>query len=155
MSYTQNLSEVQNQVDAGMHDFVRSLAQRTFEPPTIESFPIDGLSASSVGPQNFGKKVINPIAAISAMSMLLEQTGQPAAGARVHTNRVRRLWGDQGLPALKYAGFGKAVNITLGLPFVRTSVDHGTAFDLAGSGEADPGSLIAAVEMAARLTEPR
>jgi 4-hydroxythreonine-4-phosphate dehydrogenase len=65
------------------------------------------------------------------------------------------MYHDQGLPALKYAGFGKAVNITLGLPFVRTSVDHGTAFDLAGSGEADPGSLIAAVEMAATLTEPR
>ena len=59
MSYTQNLSEVQNQVDAGRHDFVRSLAQRTFEPPTIESFPIDGLSASSVGPQNFGNMPVD------------------------------------------------------------------------------------------------
>ena len=74
----------------------------------------------------------------------------PAAG---HKDAVLAMYHDQGLPALKYAGFGKAVNITLGLPFVRTSVDHGTAFDLAGSGEADPGSLIAAVEMAAKLTE--
>ena len=65
------------------------------------------------------------------------------------------MYHDQGLPVLKYAGFGRAVNITLGLPFVRTSVDHGTAFDLAGSGKADPGSLIAAAEMAARLTQPR
>ena len=63
------------------------------------------------------------------------------------------MYHDQGLPVLKHSGFGRAVNITLGLPFVRTSVDHGTAFDLAGSGEADPGSLIAAVEMAAKLTE--
>ena len=76
----------------------------------------------------------------------------PASG---HKDAILAMYHDQGLPALKYAGFGKAVNITLGLPFVRTSVDHGTAFDLAGSGEADPGSLIAAVEMAARLTEPR
>ena len=62
------------------------------------------------------------------------------------------MYHDQGLPVLKYAGFGQAVNVTLGLPFVRTSVDHGTAFDLAGSGQADPGSLYAAMEMAIRLT---
>jgi 4-hydroxythreonine-4-phosphate dehydrogenase len=65
------------------------------------------------------------------------------------------MYHDQGLPVLKYAGFGHAVNVTLGLPIVRTSVDHGTAFDLAGSGKADPGSLVAAVEMAARLTAAR
>ena len=65
------------------------------------------------------------------------------------------MYHDQGLPVLKYAGFGEAVNVTLGLPIVRTSVDHGTAFDLAGSGKADPGSLIAAVAMAAMLTESR
>ena len=65
------------------------------------------------------------------------------------------MYHDQGLPVLKYAGFGEAVNITLGLPIVRTSVDHGTAFDLAGSGKAEPGSLVAAVKMAAKLTEPR
>ena len=52
---------------------------------------------------------------------------------------------DQGLPVLKYAAFGKGVNITLGLPFVRTSVDHGTALDLAGTGKARSGSLHAAV----------
>jgi 4-hydroxythreonine-4-phosphate dehydrogenase len=72
-----------------------------------------------------------------------------------HKDAVLAMYHDQGLPVLKYAGFGEAVNITLGLPIVRTSVDHGTAFDLAGSGKADAGSLIAAVEMAARLTEPR
>jgi 4-hydroxythreonine-4-phosphate dehydrogenase len=51
------------------------------------------------------------------------------------------MYHDQGLPVLKHAGFGQAVNITLGLPFIRTSVDHGTALDLAGSGRADAGSL--------------
>ena len=61
---------------------------------------------------------------------------------------VLAMYHDQGLPVLKYASFGGGVNVTLGLPFIRTSVDHGTALDLAGSGRADPGSLFAAVEMA-------
>jgi 4-hydroxythreonine-4-phosphate dehydrogenase len=61
------------------------------------------------------------------------------------------MYHDQGLPVLKHSGFGHAVNITLGLPFVRTSVDHGTALDLAGSGKADGGSLAEALQMAARL----
>ena len=61
---------------------------------------------------------------------------------------VLAMFHDQGLPVLKYAGFGKAVNVTLGLPIVRTSVDHGTALDLAGTGKADAGSLIAAVALA-------
>ena len=54
---------------------------------------------------------------------------------------VVAMYHDQGLPVLKHTGFGRAVNITLGLPFIRTSVDHGTALDLAGSGKADAGSL--------------
>jgi 4-hydroxythreonine-4-phosphate dehydrogenase len=58
---------------------------------------------------------------------------------------------DQGLPVLKYAGFGEAVNVTLGLPFIRTSVDHGTALDLAGTGRARTGSFTAAFELAATL----
>jgi len=64
---------------------------------------------------------------------------------------VLAMYHDQGLPVLKYASFGGGVNITLGLPFIRTSVDHGTALDLAGTGKADPGSLIAAVNMAADM----
>ena len=72
----------------------------------------------------------------------------PAAG---HADAILAMYHDQGLPVLKHSGFGHAVNVTLGLPIVRTSVDHGTAFDLAGKGEADAGSLIAAVELAARL----
>jgi 4-hydroxythreonine-4-phosphate dehydrogenase len=61
---------------------------------------------------------------------------------------VLAMYHDQGLPVLKYASFGKGINVTLGLPFIRTSVDHGTALELAGTGRADPGSLIAAVEAA-------
>ena len=61
------------------------------------------------------------------------------------------MYHDQGLPVLKHASFGTAVNITLGLPIIRTSVDHGTALELAGTGKADPGSLVAAIEMAASL----
>jgi 4-hydroxythreonine-4-phosphate dehydrogenase len=64
---------------------------------------------------------------------------------------VLAMYHDQGLPALKYAGFGAAVNVTLGLPIIRTSVDHGTALALAGTGQADSGSLIAAVEQAITL----
>ena len=64
---------------------------------------------------------------------------------------VLAMYHDQGLPVLKYAGFGRAINITLGLPFIRTSVDHGTALDLAGTGRADVGSLQAAVELAQQL----
>jgi len=58
---------------------------------------------------------------------------------------------DQGLPVLKYKGFGASVNITLGLPFIRTSVDHGTAFDLAGTDQADAGSFYEALNTAITL----
>ena len=65
---------------------------------------------------------------------------------------VLAMYHDQGLPVLKYKGFGQAVNITLGLPIVRTSVDHGTALDLAATGKIDPGSLYAAIETALQIT---
>lgn len=64
---------------------------------------------------------------------------------------VMAMYHDQGLPVLKHAGFGHAVNITLGLPLIRTSVDHGTALDLAGTGKADSGSLQAAIGLAIEL----
>jgi len=66
---------------------------------------------------------------------------------------VLAMYHDQGLPVLKHVGFGQAVNVTLGLPIIRTSVDHGTAFDLAGSGKADTGSLKAALMMAVQMAE--
>ncbi len=71
-----------------------------------------------------------------------------------HGDAVLAMYHDQGLPVLKYSGFGKAVNITLGLPFVRTSVDHGTALDLAGTGEASISSLVEAIKMAIQYSSP-
>ena len=73
----------------------------------------------------------------------------PAAGDK---DAVLAMYHDQGLPVLKYAGFGTAVNVTLGLPIVRTSVDHGTALDIAGTGKADVSSLRAAVQLARTLS---
>jgi len=65
---------------------------------------------------------------------------------------VLAMYHDQGLPVVKHAGFERAVNVTLGLPFVRTSVDHGTALELAGTGRADAGSLAAAAQLAIELS---
>ena len=87
-----------------------------------------------------GIDVIGPLPADTAFT--------PAAGPK---DAVLAMYHDQGLPVIKYAGFGNAVNVTLGLPIIRTSVDHGTAFDIAGSGKADAGSLHAAVDLAADL----
>jgi 4-hydroxythreonine-4-phosphate dehydrogenase len=68
---------------------------------------------------------------------------------------VLAMYHDQGLPVLKYASFGSGVNVTLGLPIIRTSVDHGTALDLAGTGRADSGSLRTAIDMAAALARSK
>jgi len=84
-----------------------------------------------------GVKVRGPLPADTAFT--------PAAGPK---DAVLAMYHDQGLPVLKYAGFGHAVNVTLGLPIIRTSVDHGTALDIAGTGRADAGSMLAAVELA-------
>lgn len=80
---------------------------------------------------------------VSADTAFLDTAGKADA--------VLAMYHDQGLPVIKYAGFGKAVNITLGLPIVRTSVDHGTALALAGTGRADPASLGVALRYAAEL----
>jgi 4-hydroxythreonine-4-phosphate dehydrogenase len=68
---------------------------------------------------------------------------------------VLAMYHDQGLPVLKHAGFEQAVNISLGLPWPRVAVDHGTAFELAGTGRADPSSLFAAIDACTRLARPR
>jgi 4-hydroxythreonine-4-phosphate dehydrogenase len=87
--------------------------------------------------------------------------GPLPADTLFHPDRIKNydcifaLYHDQGLPVLKYASFGTGVNVTLGLPFIRTSVDHGTALELAGTGKADPGSLTAAIRMAATLATTR
>jgi 4-hydroxythreonine-4-phosphate dehydrogenase len=106
------------------------------EEQTIIAPAIDGLRAS-------GLKVTGPVPADTAFT--------PAAGRH---DAILAMYHDQGLPVLKYAGFGHAVNVTLGLPIVRTSVDHGTAFNIAGTGRADPGSLRAAIALAGSLGAP-
>ena len=68
---------------------------------------------------------------------------------------VLAMYHDQGLPVLKYASFGGGVNVTLGLPIIRTSVDHGTALDLAGTGNVNTGSMLAAIELAIELTRKK
>ena len=73
------------------------------------------------------------------------------AASLENTDAVISMYHDQGLPVLKSHGFGNTVNVTLGLPIIRTSVDHGTAFDLAGTGKADAGSMCAAVDLAIQL----
>ena len=85
-----------------------------------------------------GMRLSGPLPADTAFSQLQRQK----------TDAYLAMYHDQGLPVLKYAGFGEAVNITLGLPILRTSVDHGTALDLAGTGEAHASSLIAAIQQA-------
>ena len=88
-----------------------------------------------------GTQVVGPLPADTAF------TPHRLQGA----DAVLAMYHDQGLPVLKHTGFGRAVNVTLGLPFVRTSVDHGTALDLAGSGAADSGSLAAALALAGKM----
>jgi 4-hydroxythreonine-4-phosphate dehydrogenase len=94
--------------------------------------------------QENGMDVVGPVPADTAFT--------PVAGP---ADAVLAMYHDQGLPVLKYAGFGTSVNITLGLPIIRTSVDHGTALDIAGKGTADAGSMLAAVDMAAQLARAR
>jgi len=105
-------------------------------------------------------EVIGPVVeALRATGMALEgplpadTAFTPAALNR--SDAVLAMYHDQGLPVLKHAGFGHAVNLTLGLPTVRCSVDHGTALDLAGTGKADDGSLVAALETAIALVARR
>jgi 4-hydroxythreonine-4-phosphate dehydrogenase len=88
-----------------------------------------------------GMTLLGPLPADTAFT--------PAALA--DCDAVLAMYHDQGLPVLKHAGFGRAVNLTLGLPIVRTSVDHGTALDLAGTGKADPSSLEEALATALAL----
>ncbi len=106
--------------------------ERDVIEPVIQSCQEDGLD------------VVGPLPADTAFT--------PVAGP---ADAVLAMYHDQGLPVLKYAGFGTAVNVTLGLPIIRTSVDHGTALDIAGKGTADAGSMLAAVDMAAQLARTR
>ena len=97
--------------------------------------------------QNLKEKGINTIGPISADTAFIEKDGTKKADAFL------AMFHDQGLPVIKTMGFGETVNITLGLPFIRTAVDHGTAYDKAGLGSADESSLIAAMEMAFSMSK--
>ncbi len=103
-------------------------------------------------------EVINPVleqvraSGINAIGPLPADTAFTMEKLK-NADAVVAMYHDQGLPVLKHQSFGNAVNVTLGLPIVRTSVDHGTALDIAGKGIADPGSLIAAIRLAEELTK--
>jgi 4-hydroxythreonine-4-phosphate dehydrogenase len=104
------------------------------EEMTIISPALDGLRAR-------GLDLRGPVPADTAFT----------PGVLADADAVLAMYHDQGLPVLKHSGFGLAVNVTLGLPFIRTSVDHGTALDLAGTGRADAGSFLAAERLAQEL----
>lgn len=101
--------------------------------PVIEELNVEGM------------RITGPVPADSAF----------VPSALQGVDAVLAMFHDQGLPPIKHSGFANAVNVTLGLPLIRTSVDHGTALELAGTGRADVGSLRAAVALAAQLVEVR
>jgi 4-hydroxythreonine-4-phosphate dehydrogenase len=120
---------------------------------------VAGLNPHAGESGHLGREEIDVIAPVVAM---LVAEGMDLAGplpadtlftprALAGADAVLAMFHDQGLPVLKHASFGHAVNVTLGLPIVRTSVDHGTALDLAGSGEIDAGSIEAAVALAIEM----
>ncbi|MBA2650312.1 MAG: 4-hydroxythreonine-4-phosphate dehydrogenase PdxA [Legionella sp.] len=102
-------------------------------------------------------QTINPALAILKKEGIQVEGPLPADTMFIQKNcdAYVAMYHDQGLPVLKYAGFSQAVNITLGLPIIRTSVDHGTALDLAGKGLANSGSLLAAVNSAIQMAQKR
>ena len=102
---------------------------------------IDSINPALDNLRQQGMKLLGPLPADTAFT--------PRALEGV--DAVLTMYHDQGLPVLKHICFGQAVNITLGLPFIRTSVDHGTALDLAGSGQCDSGSLMSAIQYARKL----
>ena len=102
---------------------------------------IDVISPAIQRMRERGIQVTGPLPADTAfVPQMLEQC-----------DAVLAMYHDQGLPVIKHAGFERTVNITLGIPILRTSVDHGTALDLAGTGRADPRSLMAAIELASQI----
>ena len=124
---------------------------------------VSGLNPHSGESGHLGREeieVIEPvIRALATEGLLLE--GPIPADTLFVPDRLARadcalaMFHDQGLPVLKYASFGRGVNVTLGLPLVRTSVDHGTALDLAGTGRAEAGSLIEALHLAIGIAHAR
>jgi 4-hydroxythreonine-4-phosphate dehydrogenase len=176
MFYSEALRVVLATVHVPLADVPRLLTKRLMEG-TIElaawelprfGFPKPKIAVAGLNPHAgehglFGAEEENAIApAIAACRAQGVEVSGPFPGDTVFV-RARRgefdaviaCYHDQGLIPVKLLAFGTAVNVTLGLPIVRTSVDHGTAFDIAGKGVADPGSMVAAVLLAARLAETR
>jgi 4-hydroxythreonine-4-phosphate dehydrogenase len=124
---------------------------------------VAGLNPHSGESGHLGREDIEVIAPAiqKAISLGIEASGPIPADTLFVPERLKgadcvlAMYHDQGLPVLKYASFGRGVNVTLGLPFVRTSPDHGTAFDIAGQGIARPDSLIAALRLAAEMAARR
>ena len=120
---------------------------------------VAGLNPHSGESGHLGREEIEVIAPAIAEAVRsgIDAKGPIPADTLFVPERVRQadavlaMYHDQGLPVIKHAGFDTAVNITLGLPILRTSVDHGTALDLAGTGRADPSSLASAIELAIEL----
>ena len=120
---------------------------------------VAGLNPHSGESGHLGREEVDIIAPAvkAAVAEGIDATGPIPADTLFVPERLAKadcalaMYHDQGLPVLKYASFGRGVNVTLGLPFVRTSVDHGTALDLAGTGRADAGSLLTALKLAIDL----
>jgi len=145
----------QERVQAAIALTAESLPRFTKVPPRIA---VAGLNPHAGEHGLFGREedqVIAPAIAACRARGVDVSGPYPADTIFVRASRgefdvVVACYHDQGLIPVKLLAFGQAVNVTLGLPIVRTSVDHGTAFDIAGQGVADPGSMIAAVKLAAR-----
>lgn len=142
-------------LDVLQHDLVQRFA---IARPRIA---VIGLNPHAGEGGHLGREEIDTIApaVIAARQRGIEASGPwPADTIFVARNAMRAdailaMYHDQGLATLKYASFGKGVNVTLGLPLVRTSADHGTALDLAGTGQADAGSMKEALTLAAELAQ--
>jgi 4-hydroxythreonine-4-phosphate dehydrogenase len=146
------LREVLRVVDADLRKRFRIAAPRIL---------VAGLNPHSGEAGHLGREDIDVIAPAIAAGRArgIDARGPIPADTLFVPERLREadcvlaMYHDQGLPVLKYASFGRGVNVTLGLPFVRTSVDHGTALELAGTGRADAGSLVEAIELALELAQ--
>jgi len=147
--------------ESRLESVIRILHQDLIDKFHIQSprIRVCGLNPHAGEDGHLGKEEINTIEPV--MNQLINeglklQGPVPAdtaflSGSLQDTDAILAMYHDQGLPVLKYSDFDHAVNVTLGLPIIRTSVDHGTALELAGAGKASPSSLIAAVNMAIEM----
>jgi 4-hydroxythreonine-4-phosphate dehydrogenase len=156
------LSEVPSHIDrAGLEETIRILVRELAEKYALPQprIAIAGLNPHAGESGYLGREEIDVIIPVIDR---LRAEGMALSGpfpadtlftpARLADfDAVLAMYHDQGLPVLKYASFGRGINVTLGLPIIRTSVDHGTALDLAGSGRADEGSLLEAIDAASTM----